>query len=340
MRRRLIGIVVILLLSAGLSFWLISLATPSTEAARLRNALLADVGDSRDFDWRPGNAPESYKEETMHATAQFKGIHQRLFSRFENKESEFPRIIRIAEHLLQVEKRKSVGILADTSTAYREIIRQGAGYCADFTQVMNAMARAENIPVREWGMAFDDFGGSGHAFSEIYDTQLNKWIFIDVFNSLYVLDKANKQPLSVLEFRERLQNNQNALEIVPIVKSRFGFKDPEQALQYFERGKDQFYLWWGNNIYSYEDHPVVKLAAPVSRHLEQLAAIAVGVHPKIRIIGTKENANMVKDLFNLKMMLIAILASAIVLGYLLVMQILYLWRSRKKITILRPASFS
>ncbi len=329
MKKKLLGVVVTLILLVGISFWLLSLATPSTEAARLRNSLLANVGEPGDFDWLPGNAPESYKEETMDATMPFTEIHKQLAESFGKEEKEFSKTIIIAEHLLQVEKRKSVGIVSDTYTAYQEITKRGSGYCADFTQVMNAMARTEKISVREWGMSFDGFGGWGHAFTEIYDTYLKKWIFVDVFNSFYVRDRMNKQPLSVLEFRDRLQNDQKDIEIVPIIKSRFGFKNQEQALQYFDRGKNQFYLWWGNNIYSYEDHPIVKLTAPVSRHLEQLAAIAVGIHPKIRIIETRENEEMVADLLDLKTTLIAVLVAIIILGFLLIIQIIDLGRSRK-----------
>ena len=62
MKKKLLGVVVTLILLVGISFWLLSLATPSTEAARLRNSLLANVGEPGDFDWLPGNAPSRIKK--------------------------------------------------------------------------------------------------------------------------------------------------------------------------------------------------------------------------------------------------------------------------------------
>ena len=38
-------------------------------------------------------------------------------------------------------------------------------------------------------MSFDGYGGDGHAFSEIFDTQRQHWIFVDSFYSFYVTDE-------------------------------------------------------------------------------------------------------------------------------------------------------
>ncbi len=330
MKIRLLGIAVNALLLVSLAFWLVTLATPSTEAARLRNALIAEVGVKSDFDWLPGHAPDSYKQETLEPTNYFKNVHQQIFKEGIKNLSEYNKIIRIAEHLLQVKKAKGGGILSDTVTAYEGITQQGTGYCADFTQVINAMAKTENIPVREWGMAFDGFGGWGHAFNEIYDSQLKKWIFLDVFNSFYVRSKSSGELLSVLEFRERLLRDPEDIKIIPIVKSRFGFKDRDHLLEYFDRGKNQFYLWWGNNIFSYEHNPIVKLTGKISRSLEQLTAIAIGIHPRIKIIKTKKNEKMIEDLLSLKVELITIAFAGCLLGILLVFQIWNTWQYFQK----------
>ncbi len=326
MKIRLLGIAVNVLLLISLAFWLLTLATPSTEAAKLRNALIAEVGKKTDFDWLPGHAPDSYKQEKLEPPDFFKKIHLQIFGNNTENINEYNKTLKIAKHLLQIEKGKGGGILSDTVTAYDGITKQGAGYCADFTQVVNALAKTENIPVREWGMAFDGFGGWGHAFNEIYDSQLKKWIFFDVFNSFYVRSRSSGELLSVLEFRDRLLHKPEDIDIIPIVKSRFGFKDRDHLLEYFDRGKNQFYLWWGNNIFSYENHPVVELTGIISRSLEQLSAIAVGIHPTIKIIKTKENEIMVEDLMDLKTTLYFIAFSAFFLGMLLIFQIWNLWR--------------
>jgi len=142
-----------------------------------------------------------------------------------------------------------------------------------------------------------------------------------------VRSKSSGELLSALEFRDRLLHDQEDIDVFPIVKNRFGFKDRDHLLEYFDRGKNQFYLWWGNNIFSYESHPIVKLTGKISRSLEQLSAIAIGVHPTIKIIKTKDNKLMVEDLLSLKKILYFIAISAILLGMLLIYQIWNLWRS-------------
>lgn len=318
---------VLICILLGDVLWVVSSATPSTEAVRLRNALLAQSGKPSDFTWLPDEHPDSYLQEKLPDTGQFNVISQVIGSDNVKDKTEFEKSLIIARHLLQVDKAKGGGILKDSYTAYQTIIKEGTGYCADFTQVFNAIAHAESIPVREWGMSFDGFGGWGHAFNEIYDFRLKKWIFIDVFNGFYVRNRRDGQLLSVLEFRDKLINNLSAdLEIVPIKKNRFGFRDALQALQYFDRGKDQFYLYWGNNVNSYESHPLIRLATPISRHLEQITAVAIGIHPKIKIIETKSNKVLIAQLFDLKIKLISAFIGAVILSIAIVLQVLGIFR--------------
>lgn len=85
--------------------------------------------------------------------------------------------------------------------------------------------------------------------------------------------------LSTLEFREGITRG-NAIGwrlIAP--EARPGYKYFEKAVDYYRRGTNEWYLWWGNNAFEYDGHPVVSMLSVSSRSLGQLSAIAVGMHP-------------------------------------------------------------
>ena len=318
-------ITLILIPMLGIPLAVISLAIPlskekplTAEATRLRNALLVNVGLPSDVSWHPNSPAEGFLEETVKPPVEIDRAYQLIHASGSN----FEKTLRVAAHLRQG-KKKGGFIMDDTVNAYRRIVQEGQGYCADYTQVFNALAHAGNIPVREWGLSFDGFGGRGHAFSEIYDFALDKWIFIDVFNSFYVKKLDNNVPLSVLEFRDHLLNNEvSGIDIIPIVSENFGFKkkgiiNKKAALDYYLRGKDEFYLWKGNNVFSYDSHILIRFLTPISRSLEQLMAIALGIHPEILILRTEHNQEEIDLLVTLRYKLIFAAISEILLFSLL-----------------------
>src|SRR3546814_14332335 len=80
---------------------------------------------------------------------------------------------------------------------------------------------------------------NGHAFNEIWDPALQKWVFIDSFVSFYVVDRASGVPLSALEFRAALleEPDAEAIEVMQTVPERFPFKSVERALDWYRRGE-------------------------------------------------------------------------------------------------------
>ena len=322
----------------GIFIWVISLATPiskdqpfTSEATRLRNALLANIGSPDDATWHPNSPIEDFLEETVEPPAEIDKAYYLL----NVSGSNFEKSLKIAAHLRQG-KKKGGFIMKDTVSAYRLITHEGKGYCADYTQVFNALAHAGNIPVREWGLSFDGFGGRGHAFNEIYDFMLSKWIFIDVFNSFYVKKIDDNVPLSVLEFRNYLLKQEiGEIDIIPIVPENFGFKkkgtiNKEAAFDYYSRGKDEFYLWKGNNVFSYDSNVLIKLLTPISRSLEQLMAIALGIHPEIMILKTEHNQDRIDFLMLLRHKLIFAAISEIILFLALLIILILHYRMRVK----------
>ena len=170
-------------------------------------------------------------------------------------------------------------------------------------------------------MSFDGFGGDGHAFSEAYDSTARQWIFVDPLNGFYAADQSTGRPLSVLEFRERLIADEGfeSLIITPIGEA-FRFDSPRDAFNYYKRGADQFYLWFGNHVFTYDAHPIVRLFGPVSRAMEQLAAILVGLHPDIKIFATASNQSDITALKYFRYRVLAFFAATLAFGLVAVLQ--------------------
>src|SRR5262249_30709734 len=158
------------------------------------------------------------------------------------EESALAKALRIAQHL-RLTSRHGDPIQANTRETYEKIIGGQGGYCSDYTQAFNALALAAGLKVREWGFTWEDMA-NGHAFNEIWDEDLRKWVFIDAFTSFYVVDAATSQPLSALEFRASLLDEPGAgpVKVIPIVSERFGFKSPQRALDWYRRGVPQMFL--------------------------------------------------------------------------------------------------
>ncbi|NRD20541.1 transglutaminase domain-containing protein [Winogradskyella eckloniae] len=100
--------------------------------------------------------------------------------------------------------------LSEPSDKALEIMLAGkGGVCSDMAQVFNNFCVINSIKVREWGTTrapFNtDFGG--HSFNEIFSKELNKWILIDVSNSLVFYKTDSDTPLSVVELFQLIREN-------------------------------------------------------------------------------------------------------------------------------------
>jgi hypothetical protein len=307
----------------------VDLAADPREAVKVRNAWLATSGGEADFVWGPREIPAGFKSEPSRGPLLFREAVQRIMKEGGEGESEFQKALRIASHLVQGPKRGEP-IQKNTQDAYLTIVGEGGGYCSDFAQVFNGLAIAAGIPVREWGFSFDGFG-AGHGFNEVYDSELSKWVMIDSFYSFYVTDTASGEPLSALELWERLRGSERPgdVTVVPIVPSEFAFPSAEAALTYYREGADQVFLWWGNNVFAYDSHPLVKMAGRVSRMVEQVMAIVSGVHPGIRILRTPTNRGEIERLHEKELTVAWMVSALIVLtGLLIALGVTY-WRVSK-----------
>lgn len=317
-----------------LASWVVLKAIPSSETARLRNALIAQVGNQDDFEWPPSAVPTSFHQENIHVSTDFSNYLSRKLGPISTS-SQLKKSLSIANFLLVHDDPNAEAIMSNTNEALRSIVESGYGYCADFTQVFNGAAYLNGIPVREWGISFDGFGGKGHAINEIYDNKLKQWILIDVFNAFYLVDNISNVPLSVMDFQNLMRANSpeavgNYITVKKIKYNRFGFRDDTALFEYFARGQDHFYLWWGNDSLTYDNNPYVSFASKISRHTEQLVAIALGVHQQIRILPNEQNMQDIRALIYLRTQLIYAFQTEIILGIFLILRYTQLVVSRKE----------
>ena len=273
------------------------------EITKLRNSLISQTASMpTDVHWTPEKMPADFLQETTSVPIELDRYKDSIAELEQTSLGNWDKALAIGRHLLSGPSGGGGGIKSSTLIAYKTIIKEPRGYCADYTQVFNAFAYMADVPVREWGMSFDQFSGFGHAFNEIYDYQWGKWIFIDTFHSFYVVDAKNQEPLSALEFRQLLTDGAgtDAIGVKPIRAERYAFKSKEDALVYYRRGIDRFSLIFGNNVLTYDAFPLVTTLGRVSRAVEQAYAIIVGIHPQSRILPTAANAGDIDELFALR----------------------------------------
>lgn len=276
--------------------------TSSTELVRMRNALLLTHEVDNRFDWTPASVPPSYMLERGPVDPFFLDVANRLG--LAAMPDDWARARAISGHLLGSSPVLEGGALKlDLRGTYQRIVTTGGGYCGDFVDVFMAIALAAGMSVRSWAFSFDGFGGHGHIWPEIWNRQLGRWQLVDIFNNYYFLETPGV-PLSALEFRRALLGNSKQLKLAPLyVGARVGMPIEEKAWDYYRRGLPEWYMWWGNNVFTYERSLLVHTFSTVSRPLEQLGGIVQGVTPPLRPLVTEENRDQVNSLKRLRMQL-------------------------------------
>jgi hypothetical protein len=295
--KRLLAIDLILL--AVLVIWVLAQAVPSTEAVRLRNALLYDsVIKPSELNWSPSETPADFRLEKHQASPAFINVIKR--PEIASQTDSWSKSLALAR-TLQVRLEDRGAISAGLEETLERITKRGEGDCGDFSDVFSALANEAKIPNRRWSFSFDGYGGDGHIFNEVWDNNSKEWRALDVFNNYIFVDSESNQPLSALKLLASLRGEGPPSRIVKLNPSaRPGFIIPEKATDYYHRGASEWYLYWGNDLISLDEHPLVRITGYVSLHLQQLVSIALGVRAPLRILLIPESLDRIEKLRRLR----------------------------------------
>lgn len=321
-RRYLTGIILFLLIANTAMVLHSAGSLDGTEITRYRNAFLAEAADESAFQWTPASMPDDYVKETVPAPAELRAWVKPLVQ----EEGAVAKSLAIAR-ALSVKPRYGEPIQSDTITTLTKIVTLGTGYCVDYTKVFTALAHAAGLTSRQWAFSFDGFGGHGHMFSEVWDDAARHWVMVDVFHGFVPRDTATGEPLAALEFRRRLSHESATIRWDRITPYHFAFKNDAEALDYYRRGQQEWYLWWGNNVLGYDKDPFVAQATQLGRLPEQIGAMLSGVLPKFKVILNEPNRAAFERLMWLKRWLIA---AAVLEGLLVVALVWNLWVGRRQ----------
>lgn len=301
----------------------------SIDAVRIRNAMVAQLGDPAQTDWQPDAVPADYKLESLPSPPFFAAIVSQVVPSAASQESALEKAVLIARHL-RASSHYGDPIQANARETYEKIVSGQGGYCSDYTRAFNALALAANLKVREWGFTWEDMA-NGHAFNEIWDRDLGKWVFIDAFNSFYVVDAGAGIPMSALDFRASLLGEPGArnAQVVPIVPGRFGFKSDQDALDWYRRGVPRMFLILGNNVYSYDANPIIRMTEALPRSIQMTVGILLGERPRLLFVPSATHPEVREQVKELQWQLIWILAKLAILVVSGVGLLVSLWRLRR-----------
>jgi transglutaminase-like putative cysteine protease len=307
--------------------WVGSQAYPSTEAVRLRNSLLIQAGQQADFDWTPENVPSTFHMERGTPAAEFvSAIQEHGVNAIDG---DWEKALALSAILTKNAQDRGP-IQATVLTSYRKITEEGRGYCSDFTEAYMALAHAAGLFAREWAFSFDGFGGHGHAVIEVYDHTRGKWLFLDVYNNVHAIRAATGEPISALEFRDYIRQGSPPTNVRRSGPGRLGYSAEQELMEYYSRGLAEWYLWWGNDVITYAYNPGVRAVDALPPAVEQLVAIALGVHPQIKVLLTPENARAFQRMTELRSSLILVALIGSLLFLVLLAQLIILLRIRKR----------
>jgi hypothetical protein len=261
----------------------------STELAKLRNSMVFDEAPRAAFDFDPARWPADFLLD--HAAPEAYFIEAARPLELNALPDDWSRALAISRHLLTSQPRLQGGaIQASLQETHRRIVERGEGYCADFIRVFQALAATAGMPMRAWAFSFDGYGGHGHIVVEIWNRQQQRWQMLDLFNNVYY-PGADGQALGALAVRDGYLKNAATMNSLPLVpQARPGFRFEDKLRDYYQRGLQEWYLWWGNNPFDYESAEAVRWLHAASRPLAQLGAIAQGVQPHAVALITDANA--------------------------------------------------
>lgn len=279
---------------------LLPYAKSDFELARLRNAVLLEAPLPPSFDWAA--APSA---DFVFDRAPFDPYFTALAAQLKLAAlpDDWSRALAIGSHLLGSAPLKGGGVQDSLKRTHRAITERGDGYCADFIDVFQAIASAAGLQVRAWAFSFDGFGGHGHIFIELWNRDLKRWQLIDLYNNFtFAVDGGAH--LSAREFREVMTREPERLQLRSIEpRAPAGYSRRDKAIAYYQRGLDEWYLFWGSQVLASEQSLAYRALAPLSQTAGEAAAMLAGGTPRVRPWPTATNAERIDALRRVKLQL-------------------------------------
>lgn len=317
------GITLALLLT--LIFYTLAQAFPSSEAVRLRNALLITPANARVGEWTPKNVPPEFLSEYMDVPEPIASAAKKALEGLAGSDIDKARALsgHLIAHVQDTGPIKSLDIV-DT---YQAIVEAGRGYCSDIVDAYVALALASGLSIRTWAFSFDGFGGHGHIVAEIFDRDTGQWVMLDVFNNVMPFSRVSGKPLSVREFISSFRSRETEISFVPIGRGRVAYWVDESLRAYYRDGLDQWYLWNGNNVVSRAKGSfVAQSIGNIFEPLGELVVIVEGRYPSITPLPSATNASYVERMLALRVRLLLLTVLCMILVSFLIAQLVVLYR--------------
>jgi hypothetical protein len=297
--------------------WLALLMLPAERAVRVRNAFLMRRGRREHFNWTPTETPQGFRQERRKAP----GVIEEAVSAagVRDEDNDWQRALRLVEMLVR-HARYEGGIRADLATTFEGIVA-GHGYCADYVRVYLAAAVEVGLFCRQWAFSFDGFGGHGHTFVEVYDRQRAAWAFLDVHNNVYAVLAGTAAPVDALALHDALLGAPESIEFRQAAPGRLGFPHFEKLLDYYRRGAEHWYLWWGNDVVTREQGGMARGLRLISGRLSHLAGSILGSLPPLVVLATPENEAAIARMEGLRRRVLGVAVLCVVLFVSLVGQL-------------------
>jgi hypothetical protein len=283
----------VLALIAGTG-WLARLTLPASQAVRVRNAFLLRRGRPEDFDWTPSTVPADFRVERRRAPPVIEAAV--ASAGIQNAGGDWQQARALVTMLVR-HWRADGAIQSDLTSTYNGIVA-GCGYCADYVRVYLAAACSAGLTCRQWAFSFDGFGGYGHTFVEVYDRQRAKWIFLDVHNNVYAVRGGSEELLGALDLNRALLHS-SPIEFRRASPGRLGFRHFDKLRDYYQRGANQWYLWWGNDVVTRDTAGLRGALAGVSGRLTHRLTSAFRL-PSIMAFSTSANEREIKRMERLR----------------------------------------
>ncbi len=294
--------------------WLAYLTLPYAQAVRVRNAFLLRRGRPEDFSWTPTAVPDDFRSERMLAPNAIRGAVES--AGVAKLAGDWPRALALVQMLVQHAQHEG-GIRADLATTFQGIVA-GYGYCADYVRVYLAAARSAGLFCRQWAFSFDGFGGHGHTVVEVYDRERSRWAFLDVHNNVYAVLAGTHAPIDALELRRALLGDPATIEFRRAGPGRLGFPHFDKLLDYYRRGANEWYLWWGNDVISRERRGLLRR---VSGRLAHRLDSTLGRLPPLVALATPENERAIARMEGLRRRVVTASALSVALAASLSIQL-------------------